>query len=98
MRPHVSWFAVICCNSGSFLNNDERNAVEKTCDSSSDLRAVTVTKVTGMHFGVIFPVLTELTLIITNLLMLRQQYLTLPLIMMLLLWLAMLEYFTMMMN
>jgi len=32
---------VLCCSSGSFLNNDERNAEEKTCDSSSDLQAVT---------------------------------------------------------
>jgi hypothetical protein len=88
---------MLCCNSGSFLNNDERNAVEKTCDSSSDLQAVTLTKVNGMHFGVTLPIPIELTLIITYLLMSAQQYLTLPLIMMLL-WLAMLEYITMMMN
>jgi hypothetical protein len=76
-REHtcVSWFTVLCCSSGNFLNSDERNAEEKTFDSSSDLRAVTLTKVTGMHFGIIFPILMELTLIITCLFMLTQQYL-----------------------
>jgi hypothetical protein len=55
------------------------------------MQAVTLTKVTGMPFDVIFSVPMELTLIITYLLMLTQQYLTFPLIMMvLLLWLAML--------
>jgi hypothetical protein len=72
---------VHCCNSGSFLNNDERNAVEKIYDSSSDLQAVTLTKVSGMHFGIIFQIPIELTLIITYLLMLTQQYLTFPLTM-----------------
>ena len=39
-----------------------------------------LTKVARMHFGIIFPILMELTLIITYLLMLTQQYLAFPLI------------------
>ena len=65
---------------GSFLNNDEGNTVDKTCGNSSDLQAVPLTKVTRMRFSVIFPIPMELTVIITYLLMLTQQYLTFPLI------------------
>jgi len=41
---------------------------------------VPLTKVTRMRFSVIFPIPMELTVIITYLLMLTQQYLTFPLI------------------
>lgn len=60
--------------SGGFLNIDERNAVGKTGDNYLDLQAVTLTEVTEMQSSIIFPILMELTLIISYLLMPTQQY------------------------
>jgi hypothetical protein len=80
------------------VNIDERNIIDKTGANSLDLQAVTLTKVAGMHSSIVLPILMELILIISYLLILTQQYLTFLLIVMLLLWLAMLLYITVIMN
>lgn len=68
----------------SFIVTREMKYTRQTIHQISQVQ--TQTKVTGMHICVVFPILMELTSMLTSLLMLKQQFLRILLIMISLVW------------